>query len=136
MLDNKRPLVIDTMISSWNRSLPGAVGLSFRGHTYGTFDDAVQRRLVLKMRELTGGNMATDRGAEFQCIILQRLQSCATFAPRRFYECLLVSWWARGVGSRRQAGRNGSAGRLVVTALVRMNLMPPAVRHRGLGLQE
>ena len=58
MLENERPLVIDTMNSSWNRSVPGAVGLSFRDHTYGTFDDTIQRRLVLKMRQLTGENMA------------------------------------------------------------------------------
>jgi hypothetical protein len=58
MLANDKPLVIDTMSSSWYLSVPGAVGLEFRGNTHGRFDDAVQQRLELKLRKLTGGNMA------------------------------------------------------------------------------
>jgi adenylate cyclase len=56
MLENEKPLVIDTMSLSWHRSVPAAVGLDFRGNTDGTFDDAVQRRLEAKVRELTGGD--------------------------------------------------------------------------------
>jgi hypothetical protein len=57
MLENEKPLVIDTMSLSWHRSVPAAVGLDFRGNTDGTFDDAVQKRLEAKVRELTGGNI-------------------------------------------------------------------------------
>jgi rhodanese-related sulfurtransferase len=57
MLENEKPLVVDTMSFSWHRSVPGAVGLDFRGNTDGTFDDAVQKRLEAKVRELTGGNI-------------------------------------------------------------------------------
>jgi adenylate cyclase len=58
MLQNEKPLVIDTMVNSWHSSVPGAVGLDFNGSTHGTFDDAIQRRLEAKVRELTGGDMA------------------------------------------------------------------------------
>jgi hypothetical protein len=58
MLENDKPLVIDTMVYSWYRSVPGAVGLEFRGNTHGTFNDMIQNRLELKLRELTGGDMA------------------------------------------------------------------------------
>jgi TolB-like protein len=57
MLEDEKPLVIDTMSFSWHRSVPAAVGLDFRGNTDGTFDDAVQKRLEPKVRELTGGNI-------------------------------------------------------------------------------
>ena len=57
MLENEKPLVIDTMSFSWHRSVPGAVGLDFRWNTDGTFDDAIQKRLEAKVRELTGGNI-------------------------------------------------------------------------------
>jgi class 3 adenylate cyclase/TolB-like protein/Tfp pilus assembly protein PilF len=58
MLEKERPLVIDTMLYSWYRSVPGAVGLDFRGHTHGTFTDLVQKRLEQKLRTLTDGDMA------------------------------------------------------------------------------
>jgi adenylate cyclase len=59
MLETEKPLVIDTMVASWYRSVRGAVGLVFldRG-TGGTFTDAVQQRLEAKLRQLTGGDMA------------------------------------------------------------------------------
>jgi hypothetical protein len=44
------------MSFSWYRSVPAAVGLDFRGNMAGTFDDAVQKRLDVKVRELTGEN--------------------------------------------------------------------------------
>jgi hypothetical protein len=44
MLENEKPLVIDPMSNSWNRSVPGAVGLEFRNNTHGTFDDALQKQ--------------------------------------------------------------------------------------------
>jgi adenylate cyclase len=58
MLENEKPLVIDTMNASWHRSVPGAVGLDFHGNTHGTFTDAVQKRLEQKLHTLTGGDMA------------------------------------------------------------------------------
>lgn len=57
MLQNDKPLVIDTMSNSWYRSVPGAVGLEFYGSTRGAFTDEVQRRLELKLRALTDGDM-------------------------------------------------------------------------------
>ncbi len=58
MLGNEKPLVIDTMDGSVGPSVPGAIGLDFHGNTHGTFTDAVQQRLELKLRALTGGDMA------------------------------------------------------------------------------
>jgi hypothetical protein len=58
MLQDKKPLVIDTMDSSWYRSVPGAVGLDQYTDIGGTFTDKVQTRLEQKLRELTGGDMA------------------------------------------------------------------------------
>jgi class 3 adenylate cyclase/TolB-like protein len=58
MLEHDKPLVIDTMDSSWYRSVPGAVGLDFNGNTHGTFTDETQKRLERKLHELTGGDMA------------------------------------------------------------------------------
>ena len=58
MLKTQKPLVIDTMASSWYRSVPGAVGLDISGHAHGTFADAVQKRLEQKSRALTGDDMA------------------------------------------------------------------------------
>jgi class 3 adenylate cyclase/TolB-like protein/tetratricopeptide (TPR) repeat protein len=57
MLGHDKPLVIDTMDSSWYRSVPGAVGLDFHGNTHGTFTDETQKRLERKLQELTGGDM-------------------------------------------------------------------------------
>jgi adenylate cyclase len=58
MLENVKPLVIDTMDASPGRSVPGAVGLYFNGNTHGSFADAAQKRLEQKLRALTGGDMA------------------------------------------------------------------------------
>jgi TolB-like protein len=59
MLEHDNPLVIDTMDSSWYRSVPGAVGLAINNNnTPGAFGDKTQERLERKLYELTGGNMA------------------------------------------------------------------------------
>ena len=58
MLRDTKPLVIDTMEFTWNRSIPGAVGLDFNGNTQGSFTDEVQKRVEAKLRELTSGDMA------------------------------------------------------------------------------
>jgi class 3 adenylate cyclase/TolB-like protein len=57
MLQDRKPLVIDTMSNTWYRSIPGAVGLEFHGNTHGSFDDAVQKRLGVKLLKLTSGDM-------------------------------------------------------------------------------
>jgi len=54
-LANARPVVIDTVMNSWGRSLPGAVGLRFSG-LGGSFSDEAQDRLGRKMAELTRGD--------------------------------------------------------------------------------
>ena len=58
MLENEKPLVIDTMDASWGCSVPGVVGLDFNGNTHGTFADVGQKRLEQKLRALTGGDIA------------------------------------------------------------------------------
>ena len=55
-LARARPLVVDTVLYSWNRSIPGAVGLQFTG-LGGSFTDEAQDRLRNKMQELTGGDL-------------------------------------------------------------------------------
>jgi TolB-like protein/DNA-binding winged helix-turn-helix (wHTH) protein len=58
MLDDDKPLLIDTMSRTWYRSIPGAVGLDFSGDVRGSFTDETQMRVNRKLRELTGGDMA------------------------------------------------------------------------------
>jgi adenylate cyclase len=58
MLQGQKPLVIDAMVATWYRSVPGAVGLDFHGNTHGsTFTDEVQKRFERKLHELTAGDM-------------------------------------------------------------------------------
>jgi adenylate cyclase len=58
LLDVRRPVVIDALLHSWGRSIPGAVGLKNAGHG-GGLADATQSRLRKKMRELTKDDLAT-----------------------------------------------------------------------------
>jgi TolB-like protein/DNA-binding winged helix-turn-helix (wHTH) protein len=51
-----RPLVVDTVLYSWNRSIPGAAGLELAG-LGGSFTDEAQGRLRSKMQALTGGDL-------------------------------------------------------------------------------
>jgi adenylate cyclase len=55
-LATARPLVVDTVLYSWNRSISGAVGLQFAG-LGGSFTDEAQDRLRSKMKKLTGGDL-------------------------------------------------------------------------------
>ena len=55
-LTESQPVVIDTVSYSWGRSIPGAIGLSFRG-VGGSFADTAQDRLRSKMRELSAGDL-------------------------------------------------------------------------------
>src|SRR4051812_35833968 len=50
MLGEKNPVVVDTMLYSWGRSMPGAVGLRNVG-LGGTFEDGAQRALSQAMRQ-------------------------------------------------------------------------------------
>jgi adenylate cyclase len=56
LLAPARPLVVDTVLFSWNRSIPGAVGLKLAG-LGGSFTDEGQERLRSKMQKLTGGDL-------------------------------------------------------------------------------
>ena len=58
MLETEKPLVIDTMDSTWYRSVPGTIGLDFRANTGAPFTGAVQQRLEQKLHSLTNGDMA------------------------------------------------------------------------------
>jgi adenylate cyclase len=59
MLEGKeKPIVLDTVMNFWGRSLPGAVGLKHSG-LGGTLDDQIQDRLRRKMTVLTNGDLAT-----------------------------------------------------------------------------
>ena len=48
--------MVDTVLYSWNRSIPGAVGLQFAG-LGDSFTDEAQDRLRSKMQKLTGGDL-------------------------------------------------------------------------------
>jgi adenylate cyclase len=56
-LATARPLVVDTVLYSWNKSIPGAVGLQFAG-LGGSFTDEAQDRLRSKMQTLTDGELS------------------------------------------------------------------------------
>jgi tetratricopeptide (TPR) repeat protein len=57
MLGERKPLVIDPLLYSWGRSIPGAVGLKKVGRG-GSTSDAIQDRLRQKMQALTKGDLA------------------------------------------------------------------------------
>ena len=54
----RKLVVIDPMLYSWGRSIPGAIGLSSAG-VGGPRSDIIQERLRRKMHDLTGGDLAT-----------------------------------------------------------------------------
>jgi TolB-like protein/class 3 adenylate cyclase len=58
LLAGRRPIVIDTLLNSWGRSIPGAIGLE-RAGLGGSTSDGLQDRLRKKMQELTKGDLAT-----------------------------------------------------------------------------
>jgi TolB-like protein/class 3 adenylate cyclase/TolA-binding protein len=55
LIDERKPIVIDPMLYSWGRSIPGAIGLRHAGHG-GSTSDEMQGRLHEKMRALTRGD--------------------------------------------------------------------------------
>jgi adenylate cyclase len=57
-LEDQRPLVIDTLLYPWGRSVPGAIGLLNAG-LGGSYSDAAQARLRAKMLALTKGDLST-----------------------------------------------------------------------------
>ena len=58
LLRERKPIVIDPLLFSWGRSIPGAVGLKSAGHG-GSTSDAMQERLRKKMQALTKGDLAS-----------------------------------------------------------------------------
>jgi tetratricopeptide (TPR) repeat protein len=58
LLQDRKPIVIDPLLYSWGRSIPGAIGLRNAGRG-GSTSDAVQDRLRKKMQALTKGDLAT-----------------------------------------------------------------------------
>jgi adenylate cyclase len=58
LLAERTPIVIDSLMYSWGRSIPGAVGLKRAGWG-SSYTDAAQDRLARKMHELTAGDHAT-----------------------------------------------------------------------------
>ena len=56
LLAERKPIVIDPLLLSWGRSIPGAVGLNRAGWG-GSTSDATQDRLRRKMEELTKGDL-------------------------------------------------------------------------------
>jgi hypothetical protein len=58
LLATRKLLVIDPLLYSWGRSLPGSVGLRFAG-VGGSTSDPTQERLRRKLRSLTHGDLST-----------------------------------------------------------------------------
>jgi TolB-like protein/DNA-binding winged helix-turn-helix (wHTH) protein/Tfp pilus assembly protein PilF len=58
LLAERRPIVIDPMMYSWGRSIPGAIGLKRTGWG-SSFSDAAQGRLCRKMQTLAEGDLST-----------------------------------------------------------------------------
>jgi adenylate cyclase len=57
LLGDGKPIVIDPLLYSWGRSIPGAVGLKNAGRG-GSTSDAMQDRLRRKVQALTKGDLA------------------------------------------------------------------------------
>jgi adenylate cyclase len=57
LLAAQQPIIIDTTLYSWGRSIPGAVGLTDVG-IGGSLSDSTQARLGRTMLTLTGGDLA------------------------------------------------------------------------------
>jgi adenylate cyclase len=58
LLCERQPVVIDSLLYSWGKSIPGAIGLKRAGWG-GSYSDALQVRLRRKMQQLTRGNFST-----------------------------------------------------------------------------
>jgi len=56
LLDERKPIVVDPLLYSWGRSIPGAIGLWEAGRG-GSTSDEVQNRLRKKMQALTTGDL-------------------------------------------------------------------------------
>jgi adenylate cyclase len=56
LLEEQKPLVVDPLLYSWGRSIPGAIGLQNAGHG-GSTSDEMQGRLRKKMQQLTKGDL-------------------------------------------------------------------------------
>lgn len=58
LVAERKPIVIDTLLFSWGRSIPGAIGLKNAGWG-GSTSDTMQNRLRRKVQHLTKGDLAT-----------------------------------------------------------------------------
>ncbi len=58
LISSSHPIVIDPLLYSWGRSIPGAIGLKHAGMG-GTYSDATQSRLRQKMQALSKGDLST-----------------------------------------------------------------------------
>jgi TolB-like protein/Tfp pilus assembly protein PilF/rhodanese-related sulfurtransferase len=56
-LAERKPVVIDSLVYYWGRSIPGAIGLKYAGYG-GSYSDAHQDRLRAKMQALTSGDLS------------------------------------------------------------------------------
>jgi TolB-like protein/class 3 adenylate cyclase/Flp pilus assembly protein TadD len=58
LLVERKPIVVDPLLNTWGRSIPGAVGLKDAG-AGGSYSDGIQDRLRKKMQALTRGDLST-----------------------------------------------------------------------------
>ncbi len=57
MLAGRKPIIIDSLLFSWGRSIPGTVGLKHAGWS-ASASDVTQDRLRRKVQELTKGDLS------------------------------------------------------------------------------
>jgi hypothetical protein len=92
LLNERKPVVIDPLLYSWGRSIPGTVGLR-NAEGGGNTSDMVQERLRSKIQGLTKGDLTVPivavgwNSERFEGRNLA-LRLCGT----RLYKCLLVPW--------------------------------------------
>src|SRR3954469_18275310 len=58
LLTKAKPLVIDTRMNFWGRSLPGAIAFGYDGTFDGSLTDRLQERLRTRMAALTEGDLS------------------------------------------------------------------------------
>jgi hypothetical protein len=94
MLAERSPVLIDVALSSWGKSLPGAIGL--QGTGYGSeFSEGVQDRFKRKIVELTNGNLTVPIVAF--CVNSERLTGCNLALRLVSLGCTTVYWYRGGV---------------------------------------
>ena len=98
LLSERKPMVIDPLLYSWGRSIPGAIGLKNAGHG-GSTSDALQDRLRRKMQALTKGDLTMPIVAVgWNSERFDGRNLSLRLRRTGLHECLLVSRRARGMG--------------------------------------